>query len=1433
MPGKRKIKFADILKPILERASDKLLFFKRGVFSFLRFLKHKKKRTLNILRFKLVLFKDYLIFLFKYYLQKLFNYILEGKTEIKEWFSFQQEKLKKNIQNLISEKKKEIKPFIKRTREIIERLELTRKQIILFLEPWLEFKNRKKTFKVLKSEWRKIEKIEFPIFFSLFGWQPKIALVKVRKKVLWPFQRYWQETVVLILVVITTVAMGFIYLSQDKVEATLVGYADPNGDSEPLEWVEIPDGDHYPTIDDGTREPDTPDTDDYIYSANNTTQDTFDMETVDLGDVPATSIKIWVYGYGEYGTSPHIFQHSATGNIYIDGSWQTAKEFDMSNTTQWYSVEFTGTFTQADVDALEVQFTKTQTAGSIGGATYIYAAYAEITYDNTAPTVSINSASQKTDGSGVVDISIEVDDANDDDTKAKIEYVSGGECDFTTPQDPTLDETEGATADFNDSGGAPSVVNTDTYQAGTTADRRIITSSGSNTVQFDWSSVVDVSSADGTYCIRVTVNDDTVDSTQVTSTLTLDNVDPTAPGALTDGGHSSSTITLAFGSSSTDTNEPVTDAYKIFYKAGSSGATRSDTEHNDANLDSYNYGGASNTTVTGLSIATQYVFNIWSYDSFGNSTTSTEVSIYTNPDNPSYLIASDPTASTMDLTWVKATEGDKTLIRRKTGSYPSSTSDGTQVYFDTGTSTTDSGLSEGNVYYYRAWAYDSDSGQYSDSYAQVNVATTGDTTAPTISSVSSSSVTQSEATITWTTDENSSSLVEYGTTTSLGSLAGDATESATSHSVSLAGLSSDTTYYYQVRSIDGSGNSAVDDNSGSYYTFTTDADTTDPTISNISADVQSDDEVSIEWQTDELADSQVAYDTSSHSGGSWGDYTNTTTLDTTLTTIHSESITGLSAETTYYYRVRSTDAAGNTATSSENSFTLEEEHATITVTETETIVRREADTTPPSISMVGVSEISQKSVKISWQSSESGNSVVSYGLTSNYGTMRGDLKANLRSHEIELTGLTPGTTYHYQVSTYDASGNRGTSTDRTFTTLRVGEEVPSEEDDDDEEETPPEEEIPSEEQNVLDKIRNASRDLFTKILGVLPDNPFISQIPEDVFIGSISEIVERAVPPPIVLSGYPLVTPESESATIRWVTDKGSNSIVTLASDEEYIPSAEEPYTIIVGNPDEQVLTHEVEVRGLEPEVLYHYQVRSRAKFSEWATSEDNTFTTLSVTNEVADVSFVSIEERQVTLRWETVLPTRTTIELTNQTTGQLIAYDFESYLKEHEVTLEGLFPQTEYTLQIFAEDETGATVSSSVLPFSTVISGEPPEISRLSISTSIVPGRVEKVQTIISWKTDKPATSRIYYEEGISEQEELPFFTPLEEELVIDHIVITTAFRPGRVYRFRAESIDAGGNRSVSQDYTILTPRPKESIIDLIVKNFSEIFGFIKNVRF
>lgn len=92
-----------------------------------------------------------------------------------------------------------------------------------------------------------------------------------------------------------------------------------------------------------------------------------------------------------------------------------------------------------------------------------------------------------------------------------------------------------------------------------------------------------------------------------------------------------------------------------------------------------------------------------------------------------------------------------------------------------------------------------------------------DTTAPTISAIASSSVTTTGANISWTTNDTSTTRVEYGLTTSYGSFTTLNSSLVTSHTATLSGLTAGTTYNYRVISTDEAGNTATSSN----RTFTT------------------------------------------------------------------------------------------------------------------------------------------------------------------------------------------------------------------------------------------------------------------------------------------------------------------------------------------------------------------------------------------------------------------------------------------------------------------------------------------------------------------------------------------------------------------------------------------------------------------------------------
>lgn len=173
---------------------------------------------------------------------------------------------------------------------------------------------------------------------------------------------------------------------------------------------------------------------------------------------------------------------------------------------------------------------------------------------------------------------------------------------------------------------------------------------------------------------------------------------------------------------------------------------------------------------------------------------------------------------------------------------------------------------------------------------------------PAISNVQSS-VTTVSATITWTTDINSNSLVDYGATTSYGYTLGDTNASTTNHSVTLSGLSPDTSYKFRVRSADSNGDQTTDNNGGSGYSFAT---SPAAIISNVRLAEVTDTYATITWETNVSAFPYVAYgDTSSYGNiigkESPGDFG----------TSHSITIAGFTAGTTNHYRPRVRDVYGN------------------------------------------------------------------------------------------------------------------------------------------------------------------------------------------------------------------------------------------------------------------------------------------------------------------------------------------------------------------------------------------------------------------------------------------------------------------------------------------------------------------------------------------
>jgi len=270
---------------------------------------------------------------------------------------------------------------------------------------------------------------------------------------------------------------------------------------------------------------------------------------------------------------------------------------------------------------------------------------------------------------------------------------------------------------------------------------------------------------------------------------------------------------------------------------------------------------------------------------------------------PSGFSATGISPSSIALSWTKGENCTHTRIQAKQGSYPSSISDGTNVYNGTSSSTTHSGLGMGETWYYRAWTWNSDDGVWSSSYAE-DTGTTTTNQAPIFkypqppNASTNIPITRSGLSINIEDLEGDSMdwTIEFPAT------ADDASDTSDSNGTKNCDITSyldfDTTYYWYVN--------ATDSGSGEYnrskYHFTT---LSHSGVSSFLASADGRFEIDLSWSDPSTGDYVlIEWNTSA----SWNRGEGTEIYNGTGTSYTHD---GLDPGTTYYYRAWSWNQTKN------------------------------------------------------------------------------------------------------------------------------------------------------------------------------------------------------------------------------------------------------------------------------------------------------------------------------------------------------------------------------------------------------------------------------------------------------------------------------------------------------------------------------------------
>jgi fibronectin type 3 domain-containing protein len=382
----------------------------------------------------------------------------------------------------------------------------------------------------------------------------------------------------------------------------------------------------------------------------------------------------------------------------------------------------------------------------------------------------------------------------------------------------------------------------------------------------------------------------------------------------------------------------------------------------------------------------------------------------TPPANPSGLAATAASATQVNLSWTASSDNVAVtgyLLERCQNAGCSSFA---QIATPTGTSYSDTGVSASTSYSYRVRAIDA-AGNTSGYSTTAGVTTPIlDVTPPSApSGLNATATSSTQIDLGWASSTDNVGVTGYQIERCQGTGCSNfvlvSTVSVTSFSSTA--LTASTSYSYRVRAIDAAGNASAYSNVASATTQAA-PDTTLPTTpTGLTATAASSTQINLSWTASTDNVGVTGYQVYRCLGASC---TNFTLIGTAPSTTYID--TGLAASTSYRYRLRAADAAGNLSSNS-------------TISTATTLAGAPDTTLPTAPASLTATATSSSQINLSWPAATDNVGVTGYRVERCLGSGCSTFAqvATPTTTTYSDSGLVASTSYSYRVRAADAAGN--------------------------------------------------------------------------------------------------------------------------------------------------------------------------------------------------------------------------------------------------------------------------------------------------------------------------------------------------------------------------------------------------------------------------